>query len=282
MKLLPTEVDNGIFNKIRKVIVNAGYLPDFTDYMLFPDPNAAYQAAKLPIINSGKEIIEVHNSSSSSNRGERKEHMVYVTRLGPDPSSTGVGIHSDYTYNELTGKYDKTRPSQRFDLMYQIAYVTNSETYASLIESFIAKAFSTRVKIIPFRDDYTAITDGAFWLYRGSYFDVSSDKYIERGSRFTARYIDIIGPEDLGEIAKFDIAQFQLDMKVCDRETILKKLLVEYDASGNVSGYTDVYKIGLTVVTDPISGNEIVVGPGSENYLLDQDTGEIIYLDENL
>lgn len=281
MKTQPVEVDNAIEEALRLAVVAAGYLADKLLYL--PNDVAGYNAANNTIRTNKGFIIEVEGSSAYDSRNEKKDPVIYVNRLQIDPSSTGIGQDIEFEWNATDQDYDSfLSPSSMYDMMYQVGYSTSSEETASVCESIIISALGARKCLTAIKtSDQSAVAKFTIHRLSGSGFDTSDDEGLERGARFMAKYIDLEGSAPLGKIAAFDITKFVFEQVQCDRETLFKKIVETFAPDGvTVTGYTDVYKLGLTVYTS-IAGDVLVQGPNGDLYKIEAN-GTITYLSPNL
>lgn len=281
MKTQPVEVDNAIEEALRLAVVAAGYLPDKLAYLPHDEPG--YEAAKVTIRNNRGFVIEVEGSSAYDSRNEKKDAVIYLNRLQIDPSSTGIGQDIEFVWNETDGNYDSAlSPSSMYDMMYQVGYSTSSEETASICESIIISALGARKCLNAIKTvDQSVVAPFTIHRLTGSGFDTSDDEGLERGARFTAKYIDLEGSAPLGKVAPFDITKFVFEQVQCDRETLFKKIVEIFDVDGiTVNGYDDIYKLGLKVYTS-IAGEVLVSDPDGHLYKIESD-GTITYLSPNL
>lgn len=279
MKTLTVEVDNGIYEVLRLELVAAGYLPDKLAFL--PNNLAGYEAAKVAIRNAGKPVIELYNSSAYDSRNELTDPVIVIDRILVEPADAGMTQDWEYKYNQVDGDYDKyLSPDTRYDITYQITYITKLEETASIIESILAGALGARKYIPALKSSDNSIVSN-FYLHRLNYFDTSGSDFLERGCRYLAKYIDIAGSVPLGKVAAFDFTKFTLDVSPVSRETLFKKIVEIFDVNGLVTGYDDIYKLGLSVVQDQ-QGNEYVEGPDGELYSVNPNDGTIEYLTPNL
>lgn len=204
MKLTTIQVSNAIFETLRLLLVQAGHLPDYTTFSgTQPQITAAFDAAKAAINNGGiKEVIDLYGIGNYKSRGERKYNTIYINLVGKPASKAGTGKQYEYEDNDAGGYTKKQTPTTRYDLQYQISYVSDSETYGEIIENFLLQAFTSRKELIAIDDNFTSITGGEFWLIQKGHFDTSGTTFIERGWRYDAINIDLQGWKDVGTVAQ--------------------------------------------------------------------------------
>lgn len=278
MKTTLLEVDNGIFEPLRLRLVADGYLPNILDYI---GDTAGYELAKQAIRDLKKPVIEIENSSNYDSRNTLKDSVILINRMQPEPADTGVGQDWDYNWNATDEKYDKVlSPTTRYDISYQITYLTVLEETASIVEHILLSVFSNRKYLSALKSTDSSVVS-EFMFHRLNGFDTSGPDFLERGARYVAKFVDLEGDTALGQIAPFDFAQFVLDMEPLRREVLLKQLIEIYDVDGvTITGYEDLYKLGL-VVTINLAGEKIVTGPNSELYKINADD-TITYLNPDL
>lgn len=278
MKTLISDVNRGLEERLRLAAVAAGYLPDKLLYM--PSDAAGYETAKQAIRDAGRPVVEIYGPGSNPNRDVKRDANVYVTFLMEEPADAGTGQDFVYEFNAQDMDYDKTlSPDTRYDLSYQISYVTETEETASAIQDIMRSAFGVRGYVDALGVDGITVVS-KFKFFRTTPFEVPGTDYLERGSRYEAKWVDLDGFRPLGKIAPFDFTKFDLDVVPTARETLFKKIVETFDANGVVTGYDDVYKLGLSVDED-LQGNKYVSGPGGEQYKINPD-GTITYLSPNL
>ena len=204
MKLTTIQVSNAIFEKIRLLLVQAGHLPDYTTFTgTDTQIQTAFDAAKAAINNGGvKEVIDLYSLGNYKSRGERKYNTIYINLVGKPAAKAGTGKQYEYEDNDAGGYNKLQTPTTRYDLQFQISYVTDSEAYSEIIEKFLLQAFDSRKELVALDDNFAVIADGEFWLIQKSYFDTSGTTFIERGWRYDAVNIDLQGWKDVGTVAQ--------------------------------------------------------------------------------
>jgi len=272
-KLTQAQVDNGIFEIIRKELVLRGYLPD-VDIVGF---GAGYTNAIQLIKNNGKQPIELYQPGAMESRGENNDNDVIIGRSTPIPARTGTGRNTEYDFNEDTNKYDKSITADvKYDIPYKITYITKTETYAEIIEDVLRKVIGARMLLNAI--DNTGNIVGEFWLIQASAFDTSDKSYIERGWLYTARNIDLRGSDSLGEIAPF--TEFCADVEPKTRQEILTKIRIIYNEDNEPIAIEDIYNIGITFYINS-QGDLICVGPDDDKYKV-TDEGDLIFISDDL
>lgn len=198
-KIAQGEVDNGVFEAIRLEIVARGYLPNFVAMA----NNAAYEAAKVAIRASGKQIIEVFGVGSAISKGMENINAITITRETPRASENGQGRKPEYVWNVATQRYDKYLSSDsKFTIPYGIYYMTNTSQYADLIEDILRKVFGIRKLITSYKENGSQ--GNTFWFIYTGEADMSTFTDIERRLNFEARNIDLLGAEAQGSVAALE------------------------------------------------------------------------------
>lgn len=272
-KLSQAQLDNGIFELIRKELVLRGYLPDVDIVGL----GNGYKVAKQAIVTSGKQVIEIHQPGSYESRGETNTNDIIIGRSIPKPANTGTGRNIEYDFNDLTNKYDKSITADvKYDVPYKITYITKYETYAEIIEDVLRKVIGARMLIKAL--DNGAVEVGEFWLLEQGQFDTSDIDFIERGWTYLAKNIDLRGVDNLGEIAPF--TEFCADVEPKTRAEILTKIRIIYNEDNEPIAIEDIYEIGITFYVNS-QGDLICVGPDNDKYQVTSE-GDLIFISDDL
>jgi len=208
-KIKQEELNNGIYEVIRLELFAQGFLADIASFdVTTPVGLADYNAANELIVTDGGDLIEIFSTGGSQSRGDKEVNAIIIDRGTPEMAANGVGNDIDYDFNTGSGKYDKTIPSNmKYDVPFTITYFCKFNRLADIIEDIIRSVLKERAFIKSLDDSVTET--GEFWLIRNGQFDTSGKNFIERGVTYLARNIDLIGPEDAGEITPFDFDQFE-------------------------------------------------------------------------
>lgn len=202
MKFSTIQIGDGIFETIRKKVVEKGYLPDIANY--YPGNKPGYQAAKDQIISSGKRLIEVFNVGNWKSRDEKNTGEIILDRIGISASEIGR-VKRSFKY-DVNGSDDnlydkKEQPSSRYNVEFQLTYLTDLEEYADIIDSILIESLGIKKLISALNDNQEEV--GKFWLFRSADFDTSGKDFIERGYRYTAKWVDLEDDIDHGTVHKF-------------------------------------------------------------------------------
>lgn len=198
------DLDNGIYEVIRKKLVASNLLPDVTLYDV--ETQQGKQEYK-DALNAIPHVVNLFSVGGAESRGTLKDSVIIIDRALPKMAKSGVGKDVDFDYDEATGKYKQTVPAgMKYDIVFTITYISKRNSIAEKIELIIMQAFKERAYITSLNEE--AEPTGNFWLIRSGQFDTSGKDYIERGATFEARNIDLIGPEQKDDVAPFDIDKF--------------------------------------------------------------------------
>ncbi len=182
-------VDRSIFEKIRLLLVEHGYLPDITQY---PDTDTGvqgYNNRMAQIVADKGFAIELFGAASSQKRYSKKcPRIVYTPRR---IFAGDLGGGPDVIYESKGQTYDgKTRPPQTSELQFDISLVSNEIRQERVMNSIIGLALSKRA-YVPF---YTNVTTGdteEFFVTQMSYRDVPDTKYGIIEKIYTYKALDL-------------------------------------------------------------------------------------------
>lgn len=184
-----SDIDNGIYEKLRKETVRLGYLPDIALYQP-PNPanEAAYEAARQAIINSGKEIIEVFNVGNSDDRDGITKNKIIVDRSAPEKGN--ISFHNVEKLvpvgdpEDPATKYKKVKlPAFSYFITYQITYICVKSKYDYIIQDILRKALLNFTYLKGYDDNGTELSEGFNIMYMTT-IDQSDAKFVERIYRF--------------------------------------------------------------------------------------------------
>ena len=105
------EIDRGIFEAIRLLLVSEGLLPDITLYPDTPTGLANYLAAKETLKASifDNEIVEIKGVGASYKRGKKVTSTIFVDRTGEDKGDVGGFAVSDFDEYQTEDPEPETR-----------------------------------------------------------------------------------------------------------------------------------------------------------------------------
>lgn len=211
-RLTQGEVDNGIFEVLRKAIVAAGYLADVALYDVSTDAGlTAFNTANDAIVTGGKQLINIFSVGMYSSRGLLQTNNIVIDRAMPKPASTGTGIAYDYDPVPGQDRFSKTKLADtKFDISYTVTYFTMSTTYADIIEDIIRRALGIRKLITGIKEDTTE--SNKFWLWYKTEQDLSGADDIERMVMYDAKNVDLIGSSSEGTVSQFKEFIFEVNL----------------------------------------------------------------------
>lgn len=267
-KLTLSQLDNGIFEVLRKEFVRLGVLPDITAYVgTAAQINTQYNAAKAVLRTAGVTIMEVFSVGGYQSRGELNQCNIIVDRKTSKPAATGTGRVFEYTLvDRAQPKFDKAiSTDSKFDIPYSISYVCKLTAHSEIIEAAIMRVIGARKYITALKDDATAA--GNFWLIQKNQFDTSDgEKFIERGWMFIADNIDLTGATALDPVGQF--TEFTLSVEPYTSEDILTKISITVPGGGADFILVDRFNLGYSMVKN-LDGTYTISGPDAEHYSVD-------------
>lgn len=234
MKFTRTNIEDTFFELLRRKVVAAGYLPDYTTFTGTDEQKStAYNAAKLALAAT-RDIIEVFGPGSYKSSGEKNINNILVNIYDVEPSKLGIGHSFEYVPNN-NGKLDKNKnPSARYNVVVDITYISLSSAYCNIIEDLITQVFGARKFVNAVDANGANMTDG-FYVHRAGYMVTDGTDYMERSIRYMCRDIDLEGWNKVDEVAilneitinvdKFDAPQSDVDTEDLNG---LTEIVVEY------------------------------------------------------
>lgn len=176
---LQERVERSIFEAIRKVLVQEGYLPDITNAVRYPSVNGNFTAqaqanweADLATVKVNKGFaIEIFGYSASDQRGTKKVPRIVIESMRSMPSEIGAPMDGIILEDPLQpdASYRQPLPYMASNLQFDIHLVGNSAKQVRVLQSVLAKALGT-VKYIPYYDEVPP--PELFFLRQYNYFDV--------------------------------------------------------------------------------------------------------------
>lgn len=198
MKLTAQEIENGMYEVIRLLLISNGYLPNALDFI---GDSAGFEAAIQTIISSGKKIIYIENDGSYLAREALKENTILISKEDSVPSSTGTKSQPEYTYDPINTNYKKEITAEGlYDLQYRITSICYDTEYLGIMEDIIRVALGFRKKLNAI--NAAGEITGDFWCWVANYINLDSAKYIERAVMFNIPSVDLIGNQDAGVVAR--------------------------------------------------------------------------------
>lgn len=181
-------VDKGVVDAIRRVLIEMGYLPDKLLYAT----KAEYLTALAAIKAGGKQVIEIYGVGNAEKKDENRMHTIVVTRSDEYDGSCGAWPEFLFDRKEVTVggtttvTYDKYfLPDKMQTVEYEIRYITNSADYDRIINQVLQRAIGNRKYLKAVNEDALPIGE-VFLFERKSYVDVSTPETMEKLMRYNA------------------------------------------------------------------------------------------------
>lgn len=182
MTFTEEEIDNGIFEVLRRAAVAGGYLPDVQLFPETPSGRTAYGVAKKVILDayeagSKKPLIEVFASSNIQARDE--EHNNKITIRRDDFVSGSLGFYGTKKHvSKPDGSFDVyMNASGTVIMQYQISFVTDDWDF--LLHSLIINALKLKGYCKAANNDGTLI-DRRFKIKYVTTLDKSGSDFVEK------------------------------------------------------------------------------------------------------
>lgn len=138
------DVERSLFESIRLILVEHGYLPDITQ---FTDDDAgvlAWNTAIQTVIANKGFCIELFGSSSSQKKYEKKIPRMVILPKRFIPGDLGSGPEALYEPT-LDNKFTKLRQADRTsEYQYEIALISNSAKQDRIMHSVLKVAIPSR------------------------------------------------------------------------------------------------------------------------------------------
>ena len=136
-------VEKSIFESIRLVLVEHGYLPDITAFSDNTSGKALYQQAIDAIVVSKGFAIELFGNSSSQKKYEKKIPRIVIFPKRIIPGDIGGGPEPVFTFNGST--YTKAKQAPRTSTYeFEIGLTSNSAQQDRLLHSILAVSVPNR------------------------------------------------------------------------------------------------------------------------------------------
>lgn len=184
-----SDIDNGIFESIRKEIVRKGYLPDINDFLpSTPENEDLWEAALTSIRTSGKQIINVFNVGDSDDRDAIDKNKIIVDRLIPEKGNIGLHcvqelIASGDPEDEETFYKKVSPPPYTYFINYQVTYICKKTKYDYILAEIIRKAVQNFTFLKGYSDEGIETAEGFNIRYINT-IDTSGEDFIEKMYRF--------------------------------------------------------------------------------------------------
>jgi hypothetical protein len=179
------EIDRTLFEHIRRAVVEAGYLPDITQYTT----EAAWIAARNTLRNNlpQKELIDVLGVSSSDDREEYTTSKIIINRTDETPGTIGGGI-KQYENIAITGggfiTKEQVLPQFSTAITYEVKYNASNVTYERVISNIIYKVFDKICYLSSVKSDGTLDVFKKIEIKMLQKFDTSNMAFMEKNIIF--------------------------------------------------------------------------------------------------
>lgn len=145
-------VDHSIFHRIRKVLVELGYLPDVLDRTTYPETKEGQVAWNnaLTLIKEQKGfVIEIFGTSSNQSRYAKKVPRIVINSDRYIPGNVGNSPTSWYERNAEGVLESFTLPPSTSDYRFEVGIVANTSKQERILNSIISAILPNR-NYIPF------------------------------------------------------------------------------------------------------------------------------------
>lgn len=202
-------VERSIYERIRLILVEHGYLPDIND-ATFPDTvagKAAWDAAKAQIITNKGFMVELFGVGSNKSKYLKTIPRIVVKKRRFLPSNIGAKTIL-YEQNE-TGTYTKLQNSTNLgEGFYDIHLCSETAEQDRVLTAVIGVAFST----LDYVDYHDKANDNDRFLmdFIGSYDDEDNTEGLQNYvMAYRVPDIAMAPPQEIGKVSK--IKQITLD-----------------------------------------------------------------------
>jgi len=178
------ELDRMFYERLRKTVVAAGYLPDITNYAT----EGSWEQARNTLRDSSGQLIDVFGVGSYDARDEKTVNKIVIDRAGASPGSVGgfpekhFEVTSGVGINQMYAK--KFLPDSTDNVDYNIRMIGKRTEFDRLASQFMSTLFHKRRHARTYNnlgvetDNYVLVT------FRGEV-DMSERNYMERLYRYT-------------------------------------------------------------------------------------------------
>jgi len=180
-------IERSFFHRVRKELVDKGYLPDITDTVTYPDTQAgwdAWNAAIDAIVANKGFAIEVFGFSSSKSKGMKKTPRIVINNVSSLPGTVGGDSTYFYERSSTTGPYSQLiRPPQTVDFILQVIMSGVTAEQMRILNAVVALSLPRR-GYIEFYDD----PDHKFFIENtgSNSYDNTRDNQIDKIIAYTA------------------------------------------------------------------------------------------------
>jgi hypothetical protein len=175
MNFTTDQVDKGIYEAIRLVLVESGYTPDVVIY----NTEALYKAQLLVIKANGKNPVNLYGVGSWKAKEELKFSTIVIERTREGLSPIGYR-GTTYFEPDGAGKFDMKQVSfETTTITYTISMVVKNSSDEKTVSYLLRKALGVTRELKGLNVDGT-YTTGTFRIFRDDIVDVGSESMIEK------------------------------------------------------------------------------------------------------
>lgn len=180
------EIDRGIFENIRVALVDAGLLPDITQYNTEDDYTTAKRVLSAQLTSQGKELVELFGVGASHDRDEKTFAKIVINRKTANSGTLGgAGLFYYEKWLDQQG-HDRYRklayPEQSRTITYEIRCIAASRSSEVTMTNTLYKVLGQKRSIATVSDNDIINEDKKFFISYNGDIDVSigGDDFLER------------------------------------------------------------------------------------------------------
>lgn len=145
-----SEIDDSIFEHLRRYVVAQGYYPDLTLFVPENTTNrTAFDNALAVIKGTGKTPINTIANGVFANKGEMALNSLYIHRIAKDKGSVAIFDTESVRTDGLNTPPDENTPYARIkthgftqNISYEVRFLSNTQVNADLMSAFIHGALT--------------------------------------------------------------------------------------------------------------------------------------------
>ncbi|MAX80388.1 MAG: hypothetical protein CL843_09450 [Crocinitomicaceae bacterium] len=193
MRVSVKQVIDGLYETIRLKLVELGRLPDVKSYL--PSNPVGYKT-ELDTLRENGELIYIVNDSHHTERGKVKQNTIFISYK--DLESADNGRLSDYLFTKIEDSsedyhYEKYKtPNGVYDVLIDVRFETYSTTISYFIDELLIDLFKSQI-VKPYDMDSDVYLEQHLECIRENPYNVSDVSFIEKGSQYRVKDVDIIG-----------------------------------------------------------------------------------------
>ena len=217
-------VDRSVYEKIRLLLVAAGYLPDIANTTLYPDTDigvAAYNAAMASIKVSKGFAVEIFGQGSSLHKYEKKVPRIVYNARRIFPGDIGGNPENQYTKPGAVFELHAVPPTSS-SVQFEISLVYETAKQERLLNSVIQATLKSRSYIKYYND-----ASSSFMVENVSYRDNPDTAFgiCEKILTYMAKDLWDITTEVIGTAAP--LAQVELETKDAGNGDSMGSVLIQ-------------------------------------------------------